>query len=468
MNPHDRSKINKEVQNTLWGILVANLAITVVKVTVGLITGALAVVADGFHSLVDTSSNLIGITAVRLSSRPADDRHPYGYRRYETIGTLAIGGLLIVAAWEIIQNVVERLIQGDQPDITILHLVLIALTFPVNLAVVIFETRTGKRLGSEILMADAAHTRSDLYVTGSVILSMVGVWLGVWWLDFVLAVIVVGFIIKASIGILRFSVASLTDAVMVDPGVVEKAAMSIPGVRYVHNIRSRGTSDAVFVDLHVKVNPMMSTTQAHEIATQVEERVCSGSSKIVDAVVHIEPALIEAESDWEHISLGLRSVADEMGLGLHNLHIHVEPNGSYSLDMDLELKGDITLAAAHKFADEFEKRSRAFFPQAEHITTHLEPVHMEILHPNFVDQTTRLEDIQTFIESTFGSVRVLDIQTRVIDGRISLTLKMGMPADISLVDSHITAEEIKSSVFRQFSDLYRIIIHVEPINEVEI
>ena len=95
MATQNRDQNLKSVHRILWWVLVANLTITIIKITLGVVTGALAVVADGFHSLVDTSSNLIGISAIRLASRPADDQHPYGYKRYETIGALAIGGLLL-------------------------------------------------------------------------------------------------------------------------------------------------------------------------------------------------------------------------------------------------------------------------------------------------------------------------------------------------------------------------------------
>ncbi|MBT6151814.1 MAG: cation diffusion facilitator family transporter, partial [Chloroflexi bacterium] len=96
-----KGKDYSAVRRVLIWILFANLAVTIVKIGLGIFTGALAVVADGFHSLVDSSSNLIGLAAIKLAGRPADDKHPYGYRRYETIGAMAIGAMLLVAAYEI-------------------------------------------------------------------------------------------------------------------------------------------------------------------------------------------------------------------------------------------------------------------------------------------------------------------------------------------------------------------------------
>jgi cation diffusion facilitator family transporter len=203
MENDNRDQQYKSVRRILWGILAANLTITIVKITLGIVTGALVIVADGFHSLVDSSSNLIGLTAIRMAARPADKRYPYGYQRYETLGALAIGGLLLAVAWEIVQSVIDRLIHGAQPEINWVTFGLMALTFPINFGIVIFETRAGKRLNSDILLADATHTRTDLYVTGSVIASLVGIWLGWNWLDLVVATGVVGLIVRASIGLSR-------------------------------------------------------------------------------------------------------------------------------------------------------------------------------------------------------------------------------------------------------------------------
>jgi cation diffusion facilitator family transporter len=277
------------VRRVLWRVLAANLAVTILKIILGIATGALAVVADGFHSLVDTSSNLIGLAAIRLADRPADRRYPYGYQRYETIGALAIGIMLLAAAWEIGGAIISRLSDGAAPQLDLVTLVLFALTFPVNLALVVLETRAGRRLNSEILLADAKHTQTDLFVTLSVLFSLVGVWLGLPWLDTVVASVVVLLILRASFQILRNTASWLTDAGFVDPDQVEVIASGVPGVLYVHRVRSRGTPDTGFIDLHVKVHPGMSTAQAHAIASEVENQIKTELTGVAEVLVHIEP-----------------------------------------------------------------------------------------------------------------------------------------------------------------------------------
>jgi cation diffusion facilitator family transporter len=463
MDSKDRDQHYKSVRKVLWGVLITNLVITAIKITLGVFTGALAVTSDGFHSLVDSSSNLIGLTAIRLASKPADARHPYGYQRYETIGALAIGGLLLAAAWEIVKNIGSRLTNGLVPEISWITFGLILLTFPVNVGVVILETRAGKRLKSDILLSDATHTRTDLYITGSVIASLIGTWLGWSWLDLVVASGVVVLIVRASIGILRDAAGSLADSVGVDPVQVEKITYGVPGVHYVHNIRSRGNSDAVFVDLHVKVDPAMSTSQAHAVASEVENRLKSNLENVADAIVHIEPARFEQSSQWEQISYGLRQIADGMGLGFHDLYVHVNRIGDHEIEVDLEISGEKTLEEAHRLADQFEKRVKKYWPQASKVVTHLEPLADTVfLSREKIDASLGYK-VEDYLKSNYDPKRVLEVRSLNIGNHESIIVTLAMPAGMSLIDSHSQVEEIKRKMLIQFPEVSRAVIHVEPL-----
>ena len=231
----------EEVGNVLWRVLFANLLVTVIKIVVGLLTGVLAIVADGFHSLVDASSNLIGLAAIRLARRPADENHPYGYQRYETLGAFLIGVFMLLAAWEIAREVLGKIQTGNQTEVSLPAVILMIFTFGVNLLVVVLEKRAGKRLKSEVLLADARHTQTDLYITGSVVLSLIGMWFGWLWLDLVVAVIVVLLIVRAAFGILVDASSLLVDKSVIDIEKIAEIAYSVSNVRYVHQIRSRGT-----------------------------------------------------------------------------------------------------------------------------------------------------------------------------------------------------------------------------------
>lgn len=461
----------RAVRKVLWAVLFANLAVTVTKIVLGLVTGALAVVADGFHSLVDSSSNLVGLAAIRLASRPADEQHPYGYARYETLGSLAIGGLLLAAAWEIGNAIVDRFLGGGAPDITPLAFWLIVLTFPVNLAIVILETRAGKQHNSEILLADATHTRTDLFVTGSVIVSLVGVWLGWRWIDLLVASGVVLLILRAAFQILKNTAGWLADATVIAPEKIEEIAQAVDGVWYVHRARSRGAPAAVFVDLHVKVYPGMSTDQAHAIASEVEKRIKKAYTNVLEVLVHIEPGKIDPallygapqeQVAWQQMSYEMRQIADGMGFGIHDLHISQDRNNQYQIELHMELKSNVSLEDAHQVADAFERRVQERWPQTKSIITHLEPLVDEVQLPVADDHLRQREAIRAYLERKLGRDSIVEIQARLMRGHLSTAIRLSLPGDLTLDDAHALAEQVERDLLGTIPSLERVTVHMEP------
>lgn len=459
------------VRRILWWVLLANLVVTVVKIALGVVTGALSVVADGFHSLVDSSSNLIGLAAIGLANRPADERHPYGYARYETIGSLAIGALLLVAAYEIGSAVVERIRGGSPPELNWLTFGLIALTFPINLAIVILETRAGKRLNSQILVADATHTKTDLFITGSVVASLVGVWLGVTWLDPLVASAVVILILRAAFLILRDTAGWLADASILDPEKIEALVMDVPNVWYVHRIRSRGSPASIYVDLHVKVYPGMGTEQAHAVATEVEKRIRQEFASVSDVVVHIEPGRVRPQvldvksqsyQDYQDISFDMRRIADGMGLGIHDLHVGREPDGEFDVEVHLELPGIDTLETAHATAELFEQQVRKQWPQIDSLITHLEPLPEHVRQPDTTENKMLREKVSANLLQKLAPEQILEIHTHQLDGHNSVAVRIGVQGNTSLSEAHQLSEEFERELLNQLPDVTRVIIHVEP------
>src|SRR5215203_3131257 len=150
-----------EVSTVLYRVLVLNLIVAAAKIALGAATGAVSVLSDGYHSLTDTASNIVGIIGVRIAGAPPDDDHPYGHRKFETMASLGIMVFLLLVLREVLSAAWERLQGGGAPVINGLTFVMMGGTFAVNLAVVFYERRAGKRLQSEVLLADAHHTTSD-------------------------------------------------------------------------------------------------------------------------------------------------------------------------------------------------------------------------------------------------------------------------------------------------------------------
>jgi cation diffusion facilitator family transporter len=458
------SSRNAQVRRVLWIVLALNLAVTLVKLVVGLASGALAVVADAFHSLVDSSSNIIGLLGVWAAARPADDNHPYGHFKYETLAAGAIGALLLVAAYEIGINVVQRLLTGGAPaSVTPLTIGLMAVTFAVNVLIVWYETGAGRRLNSAVLLADATHTRTDLFVTLSVFASLAGTALGWGWLDAVVAGGVVVLLVRAAFSILWSTSQTLTDVAVIDPTEVERIARAVPGVIAASEVRSRGRADAAYVDLHVAVEPAMTTTQAHNVASEIERRVADELPGVVETLVHIEPRAL-AGTRWESFAHTLRALADGLGLGLHDLHAHAEKGGGFSLEMHLEMDSALTLGDAHARADEFERRVRAALPEVRGLVTHIEPLPAEL--PDELGAIARRAELRQRIvraaDAVAGEGACHDVHLHNVGGHLTATLHVTQPADQPLTWAHALAEDIEQRLHADFAGLHRVVVHVEP------
>jgi cation diffusion facilitator family transporter len=277
------------VRRVLWITLALNLAVSAGKVTVGHLSGSLAMLADGFHSLVDGSNNVIGLIVAAFAFAPPDRGHPYGHRKFETAATGVIGVALLALAWEVLSGALARASKPALPDIGPINWAVMAVTIGVNVYVSWYEAREGRRLKSAFLLADSTHTRADLYVSCGVVVSFLAALAGLGWADPLVAVAIAAIISWQAGQILLSAFNVLTDRAVIPAEMLEPRAAAVPGVLRVHDVRSRGRRDAVYVDLTVHLDGSMSLLQAHEVADRIEAELESAHPEIVDVVVHLEP-----------------------------------------------------------------------------------------------------------------------------------------------------------------------------------
>jgi cation diffusion facilitator family transporter len=277
------------VSRVLARVLVANLAVAVAKLFYGYLTGSVAIVSDGYHSLTDSFSNVIGIAGLRAADKPPDFDHPYGHRKYETLTAGGIFVSLILVVEEVIRSAISHLRTGAEPDITQASFMVMIGTLAVNLAVVRYERRQGQELSSELLMADAMHTRSDVFTSLGVIASLIGAGLGYTFLDPVGGLIVAVFIARTGWEIARDTGRILSDRIVLDEEGIRRVVMSVGGVLGCHHIRTRGSSDHVFLDLHIWLRGDTRLDEAHDISHVVKDTLIARYPQIADAILHIEP-----------------------------------------------------------------------------------------------------------------------------------------------------------------------------------
>ncbi len=284
----DSQRAVRSVRRTLAVTLALNLAVAGAKLAVGAAIQSISMIADGFHSLTDSASNVVGLIGISLAARPPDEDHPYGHWKFETLAALLMGGLLAMTAWEILRSCFNRLLGGGAPEVGPLAVAVMVATMLINIAVTLYEQRQGRRLGSELLLADAAHTRSDVFVSLSVLASLAAVRLGYPRVDVFVAVVITAVIARAALQILRRSTVRLTDAAVVPAGEVRAVAMAVDGVRGVHKIRTRVAPGGGHADLHVQVRPDLRLDEAHAIGHRVADRL-EQELGLADVVTHVEP-----------------------------------------------------------------------------------------------------------------------------------------------------------------------------------
>lgn len=281
------------IRKVLVLVLVANFAVALGKALVGYRAGSISMVADAFHSLMDGSSNIIGLVGVTLASRPRDETHTYGHAKFETFASIGIVILLLLTAIQIVESVYGR-IRADTlavPDASKLAFATMGVTMMVNIMVSAYERRQGKRLGSTFLVADSRHTMSDVYVSFSVVASLVAAYYGWAIVDVIVGGFIAAVIVAAALKIMKEASTVLLDRAVLDPDEVAAVCLSVheDGLLGCHKVRSRGSEAGYWIDLHLLVEPEMPTRESHRIASIVERRLKDEYGEVTDVVIHIEP-----------------------------------------------------------------------------------------------------------------------------------------------------------------------------------
>jgi cation diffusion facilitator family transporter len=277
------------VTRVLFRVLILNLAVAGAKLIFGYSTGAVSIISDGFHSLTDSASNVMGLVGVRASRKPPDDDHPYGHRKYETLAAAGIFVFLLFVVVEVTRSALNRLAGGAAPRVTAMSFLVMLITLAINLLVVRYEGREGRLLNSEMLLADAMHTQSDVLTSCAVLISIGAVKLGYPVLDPIGGLVIAVFIARTGWQIARETSRVLSDRVVLAEEEIRRVVMDTPQVVGCHHIRSRGTADHTFLDLHVWYPPEMPLHEAHRLSHIVKDRLMSTFPQIADAIIHIEP-----------------------------------------------------------------------------------------------------------------------------------------------------------------------------------
>ena len=290
------------VRKVTWIGLLTNFSLSGLKFAAGYFGRSQALIADAIHSLTDTTTDIAIIAGSHYWSRPADENHPYGHRRLETLVTAFIGIMLVAAGigigWEAISTLHHK--QTASPGWIAFYDAMASIA--VKEALYRWTAAVGKKIKSPALAANAWHHRTDAISSLPVLIAVGGALIFPAWsfLDRVGAVIVSIFILHAAMKIIWPAVSELIDAGA--PEEIQKKIMAIAsntmGVREVHAVRSRYISSSIQIDLHIVVDGNISVREGHTIADSVEDNIIGGIPEVLEVVVHVDPSQVSSDKQF--------------------------------------------------------------------------------------------------------------------------------------------------------------------------
>ena len=310
--PSHRQRYREVRKVTVIGSVV-DFVLGVAKIVTGWFANSQALIADGIHSLSDLLTGFIVLYAAKHSHKSADEIHPYGYGRIETLATVSLGivltGVAIGIGYEAIKRLNDPAVMLDFTGIALL----IALLSVISKEWVYRYTMSAaRRLRSDMLAASAWHSRSDAFSSIVVLIGIGGVMLGYPYWDAVAAVVVAAMIAKIGFDLVRSSTLELID-VALDPGkisVIRQHIHAVAGVRSIHTLRTRKSAGSAFVDVHIQVDPRLSVSEGHQIGDSVRRRLLQQVDEVTDVTVHIDPENDESDSPCHDLPLREQVIAE--------------------------------------------------------------------------------------------------------------------------------------------------------------
>jgi cation diffusion facilitator family transporter len=448
----------------------AALALTGMKLVVGLFTGSLGLLAEAAHSGLDLVAAFITYLAVRVSDRPADEAHPYGHGKIENFSALVETLLLVVTCAWIIYEAVNRIFLRSveiMPNAWAFLVVIVSIVVDVNRSRML--TRAARKHHSQALEADALHFSTDVWSSAVVLGGLALVWLGQHVLpqyapilqkaDAVAALGVAFIVLFVSYKLGKRTVDVLLDRA--PDGLPEKivaAAAGIDGIIRTGQVRVRRSGPRVFVDMIVEVDRNLSFERTHAIAETVEARIQTITPG-ADVVVHTDPR----ESERETIARRVRAVADRNLIPVHNISVH-DDKGQLYVDLHLEVDDHLLLHQAHELASHIEQDLKGDIPAIKWVNTHIESrgtgvgsgADVTAQEPVMVDIVRRIAD------EIVGRSCCHSVMIRRQGDKHSVSLHCGFDEDLPIIEAHRISTRIEEAVKREVPSVEHVLVHTEP------
>ena len=435
---------------------VAIASVVMVEVVLGLLVDSLAILSDGLHAFLDFFSTIMLFVATRASLKPPDEEHMYGHEKYETIGGLIGGIILIGVAILIFYEAAVRLISNIQVNESLQLAGFFAIGY--TLCIDVFRVTIFKGAGhsqSTSVKAGFYDAISDL---GSTIIALIGfglATLGFYYGDSIASVFLGFMLVFLSVRLARDSIMELSDTASKD--LVQKtrdAVLAHDGILDCRELKLRKVGSKIFADCTVEVSSLMSLEEAHALASDIEENLTKTFGN-VEATIHIEPA--EEKTKMERLVEKLATV--ENVKEVHDI-VTVYAHGKLYITLHVYVDPNLSVEEAHEIADKIESNMHAEIKQLENVTVHVEPHGAEIRKAKISE-----DEMKKLIDELVGKVktdlRLKKTVTYSAEGKRYINVDCCFTKHVPLTEAHEIASQVEKKISEYFAGAV-VTVHIEP------
>jgi cation diffusion facilitator family transporter len=432
--------------------------VVIVEVVLGLVVNSLAILSDGLHAALDALTGVMLFVATKAALKPPDEEHTYGHEKFEPIGGLTGGIVLIGIGLLVIYEAVSKLMQsgGVNTGLGFAGFAAIGYTFSMDL-VRLFIFRKANSSESTTVKAGFYHALADLSSTGIAFLGFGLATVGITQGDS-LSSIVLGLLLGyLSIRLVRSSTMELSDTA--SKGLVQKTTQEIlshDGILKCENLKVRKVGSKVFAECTVQVSSFMSLEEAHSLASKIEADLTKTLGSVV-ATIHIEPA--EGETKMERLVETLASV--EGVVEVHDVST-IYLSGKLYITLHAYVDPKLSVEEAHEIAEKIESKMHAGIKQLENVTVHVEPCGVEVRAAE-IDENELRNAIYDVAKKVEGTLYVKRIVTYTADGKRYINIDCCFTKHVPITEAHQVASRLEGEIKECFADAV-VTVHIEPEN----
>jgi cation diffusion facilitator family transporter len=452
-----------EKEQVALSSIFASAGLTVAKALVGFSTGSLAILSEAGHSLIDLGATIMTYVAVRISGKPADEKHHYGHGKVEAVSALAETALLFLLSGIVIWEAVKRLTEheGHAVEATVWAFGVILVSIVVDFFRARALSQTAKKTSSHALEADALHFSSDLWSSLAVLIGLIGVHFGLTWADALAALVVAALVCIAGWRLGKRTIDTLID--VAPRGAAEKItaiAARVPGVVRVEQVRARAVGEHTFIDLGLAV----SRTLPLDRVSALKDEVAAALRKQIpgaEPVVTTDPVALNNETVLDRVMV----IARNRALAVHHVTVH-ELKDKLAVSLDLEVDGALSLRAAHEMADGLESAIATELGPDVEVETHIEPLQPQDASGREAppERVKAVEIALSELAAEGRNIRdVHNVRVRETDEGEIVNFHCRVDPQLSVQNVHENVDALERALKQQSPPIKRVIGHAEPM-----